>query len=437
MSIHQQLFNRRIENATQEWGEARQFTWRARGGSRVDLSTRLESLPRLALRQRAFDQRATRHFPALFELKRSKMLSSPHAFLRGSAPLFYEVLKLRPDLRSPLPGHGWIDGDMHLENFGAFKTDDDRVVFDLNDFDETIPNAPWSDDLLRLCTSCFLSAGFTGQAGGQLIALVERLLEAHARAAFSRLARPPPTPRPVAFLLSRAEARTKQRMLDSRAPIDQGDRKGRRHFALGERYLALPAEVRREVPALLTQYATKLGGNCPGHLIKFKLEDASQRIAGTGSLGVTRLATLVRSDKRLFLYDIKEARAAASAEATPQARHSGFGDEAERVVTGARALLVAPPRRLQALHSRRLRLSFVARQFTPSEDKLDLGTLRAGELAGVVVTLGHLLGRAHRRGALELPRRHWSDAQRRRLLQQASELTAVMEGAYLTSAVQL
>lgn len=49
------------------------------------------------------------------------MLASPHAFLRGAAPLFYEILAARPDLAAGPPGEGWIVGDMHLENVGAYR----------------------------------------------------------------------------------------------------------------------------------------------------------------------------------------------------------------------------------------------------------------------------------------------------------------------------
>jgi len=97
-------------------------------------------------------------------------------------------------------------------------------------------------------------------------------------------------------------------------------------------------------------------------------------------------------------------------------------------------MLTAVPRQLRALWSERLQLSFIARQFTPSEDKLDLATLEPGELPKIVTTLGHLLGRAHRRAASEVPRRAWSDPVRRTLVLHAGELTALIDGTYLASA---
>ena len=111
----------------------------------------------------------------------------------------------------------------------------------------------------------------------------------------------------------------------------------------------------------------------------------------------------------------------------------GMATEAERVVGGARALLTATPRRLMPLWSEKLKLSFIARQFTPSEDKLDLETLKPGELAQTVSTLGFLLGRAHRRAASDIPKRAWNDTERRNLIKRASEVASLMTGAYLAS----
>src|SRR5258707_14342705 len=69
-----------------------------------------------------------------------RMASSPFAFLRGSAPLFYEILKRVPQLAKGPDGVGWIVGDLHLENFGAFRAEQratsSEVIFNLNDLDE-------------------------------------------------------------------------------------------------------------------------------------------------------------------------------------------------------------------------------------------------------------------------------------------------------------
>src|SRR5687767_9670296 len=83
----------------------------------------------LARRQIALDLEQTRRFPALFARKRARQLASTHGFLRGSAPLFYELLAEHPDLAVGPAKEGWIVGDMHIENLGAYKSDHQTIVF--------------------------------------------------------------------------------------------------------------------------------------------------------------------------------------------------------------------------------------------------------------------------------------------------------------------
>src|SRR6185436_19015558 len=112
----------------------------------------------LAARQLDLDAARTRRFPALLGRKYTRVSASPFAFLRGSCPLFHEMLDAWPHLREDGPdGTGWVAGDLHLENFGAYRPDagsaarakSRRAVFDLNDFDEACVRA-WRVDLLRL-----------------------------------------------------------------------------------------------------------------------------------------------------------------------------------------------------------------------------------------------------------------------------------------------
>src|SRR5262249_26764415 len=110
----------------------------------------------LASRQIALDRAATAAIPALFQRKKERILGSPHAFLPGSATLFYEILPARPDLAGGPDGEGWLVGDCHLENVGAYRTDADEVVFDLNDFDDATIG-PWRLDVVRLTTSVLLA----------------------------------------------------------------------------------------------------------------------------------------------------------------------------------------------------------------------------------------------------------------------------------------
>jgi uncharacterized protein (DUF2252 family) len=91
--------------------------------------------------------------PDLVPLRYGRMVRSPFTFLRGSAALMAFDLADTPTTGIRVQACG----DCHLLNFGAFATPERNLVFDLNDFDETLP-APWEWDLKRLAVS-FLIAG--------------------------------------------------------------------------------------------------------------------------------------------------------------------------------------------------------------------------------------------------------------------------------------
>src|SRR3954451_1153740 len=93
------------------------------------------------------EQAATR-VPELVPIRYGRMLSSPFAFFRGAAAIMASDLASTP--RSGFDVQ--CCGDAHLSNFGVFGTPERRLIFDVNDFDETLPG-PWEGDLKRLVAS--------------------------------------------------------------------------------------------------------------------------------------------------------------------------------------------------------------------------------------------------------------------------------------------
>src|SRR5262245_62298300 len=81
------------------------------------------------------------------------MLVSPFAFFRGAAAIMAGDLAGTP--RSGLVTQ--VCGDTHLSNFGVFGSPERRLVFDINDFDETLPG-PWEWDVKRLAVSMLIAA---------------------------------------------------------------------------------------------------------------------------------------------------------------------------------------------------------------------------------------------------------------------------------------
>jgi uncharacterized protein (DUF2252 family) len=380
----------------------------------------------LAARQMELDREATRRVPSLLQRKRQRLGPSPFTFLRGSAPLYYEILAARPELAEGPAGDGWIVGDMHLENVGAYRNDADEVVFGLNDFDDATIG-PLRHDVVRFSTSVLLASRGFMATGAQAITLVEHAVGAYLKARGGEP--PPPVPAPVAALIEQVRSRNNKALLDARAPADHG----KRRLLRGDRTLDLPPDIEARVPALLAAYVAALGDRAPGKAATWKIEDAAFRIAGNGSLGVLRVAVLVRDhdgDERLI--ELKECHdPSPSALFQPPAGH--WTHPAERSVGAARALCEAPTRLLAPIVVDDL--SFVGRRLFPQEDKLDLSEMRAGaRLEELVGFIGHVIGAAHARGVAALgggPPPPWKGAEVDRVVDHAVVLAGLLEGIYL------
>jgi uncharacterized protein (DUF2252 family) len=95
--------------------------------------------------------------PELIPVRYGRMIPSPFVFFRGAAAIMAADLA-----HSPATGiRVQVCGDTHLMNFGAFATPERRVIFDINDFDETLP-APWEWDIKRLATSFLIASRSNG-----------------------------------------------------------------------------------------------------------------------------------------------------------------------------------------------------------------------------------------------------------------------------------
>ena len=105
------------------------------------------------------EQAATR-VPELVPVRRGRMMVSPFTYYRGAA------LPMASDLsHTPVSGLAvQACGDAHLSNFGIFGSAERRLVFDVNDFDETLPG-PWEWDVKRLAASMEVAARGNGFGG--------------------------------------------------------------------------------------------------------------------------------------------------------------------------------------------------------------------------------------------------------------------------------
>jgi uncharacterized protein (DUF2252 family) len=377
-----------------------------------------------AARQLARDRDITSWKPELLERKHARMKASAFAYLRGSNPLFYELLAASPDLADGPGGEGWLVGDLHLENFGAFRVEPlgeaPEVVFDLNDFDDAF-QGPWRWDVLRLLTSVLLAARDHGLDGSAAVGAARTLVASYARALESR--RLPHPPALVARLVAKISERKRVQFLDARTKV-VGDK---RRFVRGDRYLDLPAATVKQLPRALASFIPADGGPRPSDAF-FEIVDAAFRVAGTGSLGCRRYAILIEakgSPDGNAIFDLKE-------EWPPAAEAAGVTIDLApniRVVTAQRTCVARPPFMLgtTTFDGRPM----IGRRLMPQEDKLDASALDADELDSVAGYFGALTALAHRRGSTQPNPGAWSPRACEDMVRRATLVAGWHEAVYL------
>jgi uncharacterized protein (DUF2252 family) len=113
----------------------------------------------------------------LLPIRHGRMLATPFTFYRGAAAIMAADLSNTPSTGYTVQACG----DCHLLNFGAFATPERRIIFDINDFDETFP-APWEWDLKRLAGSFVVAARANRHGPEEQVAAAEALVRSYATA---------------------------------------------------------------------------------------------------------------------------------------------------------------------------------------------------------------------------------------------------------------
>jgi len=195
------------------------------------------------LTEQILAQNAGRDFDRL-ALKLAHLRQDPFAFFRGTNPLFLHFLpRAHPLFRGPST---LVCGDLHVENFGAFKADNRLCYFDINDFDEACL-APFTIDIVRFAAGIRLAAHELGLNGKQSKLLVRRFLLAYRQSIGD--GKPRWIERSLAqgvfrALLRRAMRRTRGELLDRFTKLKGGERRLRID---GKRAFAADAQERRRL----------------------------------------------------------------------------------------------------------------------------------------------------------------------------------------------
>lgn len=291
-------------------------------------------------------------------------------FFRGTCHLFYEDLAAAVDF--PAGPYGWICGDLHLENFGSYRSDNDQVYFDLNDFDEAIL-APVTWEAVRLVTSIFVgfeSLGIEQRRAEKMAKLYLKSYAATLAAGKADYIEAAMAKGIISDFLTGVAKRKQRIILAKKANL----RKRRvqiitdnpKHFKL-----------KRATKEALAEHVTawlKVDEHSP---YNYKVVDGVFRLAGTGSVGLERYAFLLKSlnktGYKYILLDMKEAVPSSLSRFVSIAQPE-WQSEADRVISAQRRMQNRCPALLSTSVFRGK--SFVMQEMQPSKDSIKFPLLR-------------------------------------------------------------
>jgi uncharacterized protein (DUF2252 family) len=339
----------------------------------------------------------------LLPLRYARMKTDPFAFLRGAAAIMAADLACSPSTGLRVQACG----DCHLANFGAYATPEGTPVFDVNDFDETLP-APFEWDVKRLAASLAV-AGRVAGASDREARLLARTATKNYRRHLGQLARLSP----LEAWSSRTDLdgaiaditspRIRRKIEKRRAAVLRG---AVEHYGLVERKNG-NWKIRDKPPLVhhlshhelhahqaFSSYAETLQEDRRVLLQRYHRRDVAFKTVGVGSVGTfCAIGLFVSDDGAPLLLQIKEAQESVLA---PFAGASAYPNHGERVIVGERMMQAATdvflgwtqnPMNGRYFYVRRLKDSRLA----------NIGTRLEAELPFYAALCGRTLARAHAR----------------------------------------
>jgi uncharacterized protein (DUF2252 family) len=346
--------------------------------------------------------------PALINLKNELMAQSPFGYFRGAVPV------MAADLAA-LPNTGIISqicGDAHVRNLGAFAAPDGRLVFDINDFDETI-RGPFEWDLKRMAASITLAGRGSGHKDADARCAVEHCIQRYTAQmkAFAKMTylemghyqvHRLGLVEPIHEALTKAERATPLHTLEQlTSPVQLTGPSSSKPGA--------PRRFKEQKPMLTrvtgAQAAAVLASLGPyrqmlepqrQHLLSFyRPVDVAFKVVGTGSVGLRDYCIYFEGngpDDPLFL-QIKEETASGYAAYLPDANsphHNG-----QRAAEGQKAMQLVSDPFLGWTHIGGRQ--FLVRQLNDHKGSIELDDLAGGALQAYGEVCGELLARGHAR----------------------------------------
>jgi uncharacterized protein (DUF2252 family) len=348
----------------------------------------------------------------LLPIRYGRMAESPFGFYRGAAA------GMAADLAST-PSTGIIVqlcGDGHLVNFGGFATPERRLIFDVNDFDETLPG-PWEWDLKRLGASFAVAARSKGLSDDVAQTAVLRMALSYADllAGFATTTTlgawywSVDTDRVEAMASAVGNAETRGRFDKAIARAHEHDNlqavnkltavvDGRRRIVdqlplVG--HVGGDDELER-MQTLLDGYRANLSDDV-GHLLdRFTLTDAARKVVGVGSVGTRCWIALLEGgggDDPVIL-QIKEAEASVL---EPHLGRSAYDNHARRVVEGQRLMQAASDLFLGWTHDETSGVDYYWRNLRDMKVSADVNAQPTNTFLAYADLCGATLARAHAR----------------------------------------
>jgi uncharacterized protein (DUF2252 family) len=353
------------------------------------------------------------------------MAASPFSFFRGAAAVMAADMA-----KTPVSGlRVQMCGDAHLSNFGAFAAPDRTLVFDLNDFDESLPG-PWEWDVKRLAASFEIAARESGlkrkQRRAILLTVVREYREAirafavmrnldvwYARLDVEALLADLRTARRTAYAadlkrvekgVAKARSKDNLRALGRLTQKVDGELRfisdpplltGARELMAGEESRDLKATIE----GVLEAYRSTLQGDRRHLLDSYRLRDLARKVVGVGSVGTRAWVVLLtgRDDSDPMILQAKEAEASVL---EPYAGRSRFRSHGRRVVEGQRLMQAASDSFLgwcPAVGLDGRQRDFYIRQLWDWKRSVDTETLSPGGMEVYARMCGWTLARAHAR----------------------------------------
>ncbi|MEN9224212.1 MAG: DUF2252 domain-containing protein [Thermostichus sp. DRC_bins_24] len=349
-----------------------------------------------------------RRIPNLIPIRHWRMVQSAFAFLRGSAIIMAADLAHTPTTGLKVQSCG----DCHLLNFGGFATPERNLIFDLNDFDETLM-APWEWDVKRLVTS-FILAGRALQLSDQdsseaamaaarayRLAMAQYSQMSTLKVWYARLdahlliehAPDEETRNHWEKMAVRAFNRTLDQAVSQLTAVVDGQRRFIDNPPLLY-HLPNQAEYFEQISLLFEQYRDTLQVDRQFLLDRYRLVDVALKVVGVGSVGThCGVALLQDSDDEPLLLQYKEARPSVL---EPYAGKSPYLHEGQRIVSGQRLMQAASDIFLGwTTHVQGQ--DFYFRQLKDMKTAIKLKGMSARSLEDYAEICGSALARAHAR----------------------------------------